>query len=178
MGRSLRRVSSIENLRSVDTAQEHQTSQPSSLNQSARSSDIELTNMETTDRHSHHTHTYRLDQSLLSHSMRPGSEVLEEEDVDERKPPTNMTTSSRLSDIHNNTQETLVSRNCYKRAVLKEIWLTLLLVILPMLAIPILFAVLVAKCKVKSEKGLFFEPTGSSHFRQRAYVLLNIPASK
>lgn len=72
----------------------------------------------------------------------------------------------------------LPGRTCYRRRVLRQIWLPLVLISLPMLLIPILLMVLVIKYRVESERSLFSEVQGARHLQQRAYVLLNIPASK
>ena len=69
-------------------------------------------------------------------------------------------------------------RPSYKRKVLREIWLPLILVFVPMLIIPTLFAVLVIKYRVHSERSLFSEVQGARYMQQRTYVLLKIPASE
>ena len=66
----------------------------------------------------------------------------------------------------------------HKRKVLREIWLSSTLIFLPMLIIPMLFAVLVIKYRLKSEPNLFSEVPGATPMQNRAYVLLDIPASE
>jgi hypothetical protein len=66
----------------------------------------------------------------------------------------------------------------HKRKVLREIWLSSTLIFLPMLIIPMLFAVLVIKYRVKSKPSPFSEVLGATRMQNRAYVLLDIPSSE
>jgi len=56
--------------------------------------------------------------------------------------------------------------------------LALVLIFLPMFIIPILFAVLVIRYKVESERSFFSEALGAKDMQQKSYVLLDIPASE
>lgn len=75
------------------------------------------------------------------------------------------------------SEETITGQPRLRTAIWKEIWLPLLWIHGSMLLILASLAVLVSVYKVKPVKGLFFEPTGWSYSKQRAYILLSIPAS-
>lgn len=62
--------------------------------------------------------------------------------------------------------------------VWKEIWAPLLWVHGSMFLMLAILTVVISVYKVKGVKGLFFEPTGWIYTKERAYVLLSIPASE
>ncbi|EXJ59187.1 hypothetical protein A1O7_06619 [Cladophialophora yegresii CBS 114405] len=75
------------------------------------------------------------------------------------------------------SEETLTAQPFRRAAIWKELWFPLLCIHGSMLLILGTLAVLVSVYRVKPQRGLFFDPIGWTDSRQRAYILLNVPAT-
>lgn len=107
---------------------------------------------------------------------RPESRLTPDEE-DEGETPIDTPNIAPPQRSPDNSEKTITDQAFSRSAIWKEIRLPLLWIHGSMLLILALLAVLVSVYKVKPVKGLFFEPTGWSYSKQRAYILLNIPAS-
>ena len=173
-GRPLRRMQSTENLRNeANGNREYLMTRHASTKQSAETTFTSVTDSQKfnrVDSPCHYPHISHRCDSWCNAEYR--SDVLGEgEGEGEDRFPKPMTASLSQS-------RQLSAWTSYVRKVLREIWLSLILIFLPMLIILTLFAVLVIKYRVKSERGLFAEMLGVGYVQQSAYVLLNIPSSK
>jgi hypothetical protein len=83
----------------------------------------------------------------------------------------------RSQRLGGSSQETITAQPCPRMAVWRELWLPLLCIHGSMLLVLTTLVVLVSVYRVEPDHGLFLDPTGWSDSRQRAYILLNIPAS-
>lgn len=83
----------------------------------------------------------------------------------------------RPQSLVNDSTETILERPCQRTEILKEIWFPLLCIHGSMLAILGILTILLILYSVRPERGLFSDPTGWAYSRQKAYVLLKIPAS-
>ena|SRR2546421_5136667 len=164
--RPLRRIPPTENLRNeADGNQEYLMTQHPSAGQSAETiSTRVMDTQEFNQGASACKYPYISHQCSSWCNADDRSEIFDERESEDRFP---------------RPMTTLPSRSPHrKRKVLREIWLSSTLIFLPMLIIPMLFAVLVIKYRVKSEPSLFPEVLGATPMQNRAYVLLDIPASE
>ncbi|KAJ9607577.1 hypothetical protein H2200_007655 [Cladophialophora chaetospira] len=84
---------------------------------------------------------------------------------------------SQTKVLAGSSEETITRQPCQRIAIWKELWLPLLCIHGSMLLLLGTLAVLIAVYRVRPDRGLFADPTGFTESRQKAFLLLRIPAT-
>ena len=172
--RTLRSVPAFRDLRTGSPASSRAGSSRAKSIGERRGDGYELTNFDTAWTHFDPTPTLRHQpspplqgqpESRKTLSMENGKIFIEGPD------------SARPQLPLDNSEEPITDQASPHTTIWKEIRLSVLWIHGSMFLILASLAVLVSVFRVKPEKGLFFEPTGWNHSRQKQYILLSIPAS-